>query len=643
MIIKFNYTDGYEFLDLNGDQYVGYFNVNENNVAYETRDTQDKQLTKQSNFSGEYNSNIEYFKDRTLLEKMSLPYNLNHIEIGSNEIVNYNTINSKLNYLHNNLIYLYSKLFIGSTNVPIGYSNILGLSANTSDFNWYTVNKSTVENFQAFTNSIDNKTDPTKWAQYPEFDKLKKFVVMKFDDGTGYGILGISSTHLIGLTSNSNFTSANVTLYTSVVDNYSELPCLNLQDIAFSGSTVFVTDSEINGGGQLYSYDASGFTDNDTAHLGQRYLKEVFGGTGGSQNTLKFNGAKILGTSPNYVLVDDSGNKVIKIYDHSLVWKTTIKLASKYTVLDIKHRELTDSYFVLVTYQIPYTNGLVGYDTKFDFIEYDSNFKLIVTHTFEDNFLNQGSGAYLDISFYQLAFSYQDSNVFYVTTRSSVYKKFFTKPEKTFAILKREETGENPLGIWNTEFFNYSLDKKPWSFHDNVITNPNINSIALLKRDDNADDIFCLYYGRIRYFKEYTDYFNVINNPVIDCYNSSDFNLNPNEYVQAFSFNRVFYYIYKNLFQIKNNIEGRFTGKYSNFSVLEYTGPQYITNAEFNDLQIDINYNTYINDNELVNVKVINRILVSLFKQQEKLLNLTQAKLLNSISQIDITTAIEIA
>ena len=304
---------------------------------------------------------------------------------------------------------------------------------------------------------------------------------------------------------------------------------------------------------------------------------------------------------------------------------------------------MTDSYFVLVTYQIPYTNGLVWYDTKFDFIEYDSNFKLIVTHTFEDNFLNQGSGAYLDISFYQLAFSYQDSNVFYVTTRSSVYKKFFTHPEKTFAILKREETGENPLGIWNTEFFNYSLDKKPWSFHDNVITNPNINSIALLKRDDNADDIFCLYFGRIRYFKEYTDYFNVINNPVIDCYNSSDFNLNPNEYVQAFSFNRVFYYIYKNLFQIKNNIEGRFTGKYSNFSVLEYTGPQYITNDEFNDLQIDINYNTYINDNELVNVKVINRILVSLFKQQEKLLNLTQAKLLNSISQIDITTAIEIA
>ena len=112
MIIKYNYTDGYEFFDSGGDQYVGYFNVDENNVVYETRDTQDKQLTKQSNFSSEYNSNIEYFKDRTLIEKMSLPYNLNQIEIGSNEIVNYNTINIKLNYLHNNLVYLYSKLFI---------------------------------------------------------------------------------------------------------------------------------------------------------------------------------------------------------------------------------------------------------------------------------------------------------------------------------------------------------------------------------------------------------------------------------------------------------------------------------------------------------------------------------------------------
>ena len=643
MIIKFNYTDGYEYVDSNGDQYVGYFNVDENNVVYETRDTQDKQLTKQSNFSSEYNSNIEYFKDRTLIEKMSLPYDLNQIEIGSNEIVNYNTINIKLNYLHKNLIYLYSKLFIGSTNVPIGYSNILGLSAGTSIFNWYSANTSTIENFQAFTNSIDGNLNPTKWTEYPEFDKLKKFVVMKFDDGTGYGILGISSTHLIGLTSNSNFTSSNITLYTSVVDNYSELPCINLQDIAYSGSTVFVSDSAINGGGQVYSYDASGFTNNDTAHLGQRYLKEVFGGIGGSQNTLKFKGAKILGTSPTYVLVDDSGNKSIKVYDHSLVWKTTIKLSNKYTVLDIKYRELTNSYFVLATYQVPFTNGLVGYDTKFDFTEYDSNFKLIAVHTFEDNFLNQGSGAYLDISFYQLAFSYQDSNVFYVTTRSSVYKKYFTKPEKTFAILKRDETGENPLAIWNTEYFKYGFDNKPWNFYYNNITSSTINSIALLKRDDNADDIFCLYSGRIRYFKEYTDYFNVINNPVIDCFNSSNFNLNPNEYVQSFSFNRVFYYIYKNLFQIKNNIEGRFTGKYSNFSVLDYAGPQYITNDEFNDLQIDINYNTYINDNELVNAKVINRILTSLLEQQEKLLNLTQTKLLNNISQINITTAIEIA
>ena len=643
MIIKYNYTNGSDFFDSNGDQYVGYFNVDENNLIYKTRDTQDSQLTKQSNFSGEYNSNIEYFKDKTLLEELSLPYNLNQIEIGSNEIVDYNTINVKLNYLHDNLVFLYSKLFIGSTDVPIGYSNILGLSASTSNFTWYPTSNTSIENLQAFTDSRDSTAALTKWSQYPEFDNLKKFIVMKFDDNTGYGILGISSTHLIGLTSNSNFTSASVTLYTSVVDNYSELPCINLQDIAYSGSTVFISDSAINGGGQVYAYDASGFTNNDTAHLGQRYLKEVIGGIGSSQNTLKFNGAKILGTSPNYVLIDDSGNKVIKVYDHSFVWKTSIKLSNKYTVLDIKYRELTDSYFVLTSYQVPKTNGITGYDTKFDFTEYDNNFKLIKVHTFKDKFLEQGTGAFLDISFYQLAFSYQDSNVFYVTTRNSIYKKFFTKPEQTFAIFNRNKNGENPIGLWSTEFFKYNLDFKVWNFNYNVITNPNINSIALLKRDDNADDFFCLYPGRIKYFKEYTDYFNVINNPAIDCYNSTDFNLNPNEYVQTFSFNRVFYYIYKNLFQLKNNIAGRFTGQYKEFSVLEYSGAEYITNNEFNSTQIDINYNTYINDNELVNAKVINRILIPVLNQQEKLLELTQTRILNSISQIDYTKAFEIA
>ena len=235
MIIKYNYTNGSDFYDSNGDQYIGYFNVDQNNLIYKTRDTQDSQLTKQSNFSGEYNSNVEYFKDRALLEKLSLPYNLNQIEIGSNEIVNYSTINIKLNYLHKNLIYLYSKLFIGSTNVPIGYSNILGLSASTSNFNWYPTTNTSIENLQAFTDSRDSTAALTKWSQYPEFDKLKKFIVMKFNDNTGYGILGISSTHLVGLTSNSNFTSASVTLYTSVVDNYSELPCIDLQDIHIVG------------------------------------------------------------------------------------------------------------------------------------------------------------------------------------------------------------------------------------------------------------------------------------------------------------------------------------------------------------------------------------------------------------------------
>jgi hypothetical protein len=177
-------------------------------------------------------------------------------------------------------------MFMGSTDVPVDeHVNTLCNIPGRNTFKWEI-------NPEKIATSFGKLSSVPSLSQYKEFDKMKKFVVIPFEDKTGMSIIGISDTYVIALTSlitNTDILSnAAFTLYTNVIDNYSQETCKNLEDITFDGEYLFISDSKINGGGQVFRYDVTTYYTNDPMFEGKRFLIEPMGGVGDVTRKNKF-------------------------------------------------------------------------------------------------------------------------------------------------------------------------------------------------------------------------------------------------------------------------------------------------------------------------------------------------------------------
>lgn len=273
MQTRFNYVSAGIFSYPDGSDYSGFINVDETGNVYSGKYYTENSigLTSISKYSADYYRS-GYFKDRYVYDTLNLPYTLDEITIQPNEIVTVESINKKIEYLHYNLMYMYSKMFMGSTDVPVDYNvNTLCNLIGTSSFGWIERNDPNILVY-GFKPLKDNPV----LEEYSEFDNIKKFVVVPFKDNSGIGILAISNTHLIGLTSSitedGKLYGGEFTLYTDVIDNNSEEKCSSLEDITFDGRYLYVTDSKINSGGQIFKYDVTTYYTNDRTFEGKRFL-----------------------------------------------------------------------------------------------------------------------------------------------------------------------------------------------------------------------------------------------------------------------------------------------------------------------------------------------------------------------------------
>jgi hypothetical protein len=225
MQTKFNYTSGGEFTKIDTTPYVGYFNINDNGDVFSDRYFSETSqiLNSVSQYSADYYKS-DNFKDRDIFDEVKLPYTLAEIEIQPSEIVGFSVLNKKVEYLHDNLIYLYSQLYMGSTDVPVDKDvNTLCNLIGTNNFGWETKSKQIANNRIFGFGPLGN--NPTL-SGYKEFDVMKRFVVIPFLNNNGVGIFAISNTYFIGLTStiseDGQLSGAAFTFYTNVIDNYTK-------------------------------------------------------------------------------------------------------------------------------------------------------------------------------------------------------------------------------------------------------------------------------------------------------------------------------------------------------------------------------------------------------------------------------------
>jgi hypothetical protein len=648
MQIKFNYTEGGEFT-INNTPYVGYFNVDDRGNAYSGKyqTIQSIELNSINEYSADYHK-TDIFKDRYAFDAIALPYSLDEILIQPNEIVSFDVLNKKMEYLHYNLIYLYSQMFMGSTDIPLDndidtFCNYIGSSA----FDWEIRTKNNrIFGFKPF-------SENPHLSAYKEFDNIKRFVPITFNDKSGVSILAISNTHLMALTSrigtDGNLYDPAFTIYRNVIDNNTEETCKNLEDITFDGRYAYISDSKINGGGQVFKYDVSSYYTNDKVFENKVYLIDPIGGLGGIDSKNKFNGCSILGSKPDELWVYDSGNNIIKVYNSNFIWKKNIKIPSirKYSILDIRYRKLNNHMYVL--YRDEYDLKPENYDlndVKFGFFEYDENYTLIKTVVFDDVLIND-TETRLDVQFNRMALSEQDSNVFYVITNNNAFKKFFSKPEKTFAVFDREKLYPDDYFIWDEK---YMLDKKwdeladyeIWNYSDFFTDSVEVRDIYINPTEENAEEVYFIGNSYITKLKEKTEYVSLLRHENLPYYNYDQVKFEKTEYAQSFTFNKEFYKLFANIIQFKNNLKGRFYAEYNKYSDLVYRDYIYLIDEEINTLDIELEYNSFINNNEMVEPNVINRIIKKIYDFELKLLKLSDVKLKNLKTYVDLKNAINI-
>jgi hypothetical protein len=140
----------------------------------------------------------------------------------------------------------------------------------------------------------------------------------------------------------------------------------------------------------------------------------------------------------------------------------------------------------------------------------------------------------------------------------------------------------------------------------------------------------------ISHFNERTDYLSLLKNVNLPYYNYKSIKFENVEYNQSLVLNKEIYKLYQNILQFKNNLKGRFYAEFDKYGDLKYKDYIYLTDEEINTLKIDIEYNSFINDNEFVQPNVVNRIFNKLYEFQINLLNLTQVKLRNLKTWVDL-------
>lgn len=636
MQTKFNYTTGGEFKNSdNLTDYIGYFNINNKGEVYNGKYFNNKStilLNPINEYSSDYHKS-SFFKDRYVYDTLTLPYTLDQILIQPNELVNFNVLNKKIEYLHNNLMYMYSKMFMGSTDTPYDTDvNTLGNLIGSNAFQWNS--RANVKSNSKYFAFKPLSSSPALSA-YSEFDKIKKFIVIPFADKTGASMLAISDTQLIGLTSTITNTgvlsSPKITTYSDVIDNYSQEKCLNLEDIAYNGKYIYISDSKINGTGQVFKYDVTSYYTNDEAFENKRFLVEGIGGYGTVDSKNKFNKCTTLGCRGNELWVYDSGNNGIKIYDGDFNWKLTLRLdpAKKYNILDIRHRKMNNHVFLL--YENLKGKPFYGY------FEYDENYKLVNTVIFEDELFELTDG-----KFYRMCLSEQDSNVFYVITKSSVYKKFFTKPEKTFSVFDRDLFFPDDIFAWDIEDEIWGEVDKVWNVNETYAAEYSIKDIFVCDSDLNKDDLYLLGNNFISHFNEKTDYLTVLRNTNIPYYNYTSIKFQNTEYNQSIILNKEFYKLFANIVQFKNYLKGRFYAEYNRYGDLSYKDYIYLTDEEINTLTIELEYNSFINDNELVQPNVINRLFKKVYDFQTSLLKISEVRVKNLKTWVDLKLGLNI-
>ena len=127
---RFYYTHGRDFI-FEGQPYIGYVNIDENNIPYKGKN---EQIFKLNPIENIHNDNIfdnKYF-DTTIFTNLDFSFTLDDILFKPNELINKNSINYKLDKLYDNFKKVYNYTTLSDPLIPDNFPAYITLSSNAN-------------------------------------------------------------------------------------------------------------------------------------------------------------------------------------------------------------------------------------------------------------------------------------------------------------------------------------------------------------------------------------------------------------------------------------------------------------------------------------------------------------------------------
>ena len=617
------YTDGSLFT-LTGADFSGYAQLKDG-VATDV--TTGKTLSPKSTYSTDL-FYTNYFQDRVIDDvELTLPNKENDCLFNLNDNFNYDLFKFKLDTLRENNTYVYSRLFISSNKLPAADSITYASVPNTYSTG-FEINESNADNPE-FTSNV----------RFADNNFLSAFgyivdatAQVDYDDSNQFSLFCCTSSSLISLTGSSD-KIAIIEDTTGYETEDNDLAFSELGGLASTNKFLYVADT---GNNVVLKYDTEGYQNNDSALQNKRNYIELVGGFGGETRQTKFLRPTKLAAYDDKVAVLDSGNFCVKLFDGDFNFITRI------TSIDLR----TESFggmgfdpdfgtFYVVTYKDVTTNNVTN-RTAFLYRFSDNGFK-----TKEKITLNDKLGDTEEVN--DVTFSGTDSNYWYFSTNLTVYKKFKTRPsevigkfrtERLYLLRPSEVVLDTPVinNRWNFTNVNFTNCNFLWNLNTggsdgaaavDGLLDYSINNFNIFPTQDGTDRAIMLTDGRLYFFNEptHTAYQRVLKDSNYANYGSASFSLNTDSFIQQSVVNTELFKIVNDTLTLKNNIIGRFTGKYVD-NVLELDNYDY--NVEFDKFLIQELENLYVHGNEENLTGVLNRCFALVYELQERLMNFVQ-------------------
>ena len=630
------YTNG-EMFTLTGENFYGFVET-EGEVAKEV--STGKVLSAKNTYATDLFF-TPTFTDRVVSDtNITLPNTLNDCTFNVNDNFNYDLFKYKLNAIRENNTYVYSRLFISSNKLPYTDSLRYAYVAEADD-QAFSIGVSDADNPQFKTN--------TRFKDTNYLSAFGSIVGATTQASTVYSdrfsLFACTSSSLLCLTGSNN----SLTIVEDSTGYETEDNNLSFKEIGGVTSTqdfLYLSDT---GNNVVLRYDIAGYVNDDSSLRNRRNYIELVGGSGDSSRQTKFNRPTKVTASDNTVAVFDSGNRVIKLFTPEFNYITRI------TSIDFQVETLGafgfdpdfDALYVVTSKDVVNNDTTTRVATLYRYSGDNYKFK-------EQTILNDRLDS--DEAIVDISFSKTDSNYWYFATNKTVYKKFKTRPSDVIGKYKTErlyllsfagpDDGVVINNRWNFADITYLQSSYKWNIGTGQsgtstiaidgLLDSQINSFSIFQSTSSHDRTIMLTNGRLYFFDEPTveSYQRVIKDSNYSNYGTNALSLNSDGFIQQSLINIEIYKLINDVLVIKNNIVGRFSGKYNN-NILELDDYNY--NLDFDKLITEEIENFYVHGNEENLTGVLNRCFDLIYQVQSRLINFVQPDV-DSVLQPSYTT-----